>query len=98
MFSLFLPVVWIAGLALILNISILSAQPVDGNNQNSDGMSHLPIGEIHNLPHAPYKPEDAQLNRAVNYLLEEIHKDPRKVPQHPLYPAKSFTTDKKTVG
>ncbi len=60
-----------------------------------EGHGYEPDEELDNLPHATYMGEDAQLNRAVDYLLEEIRKDPRKVPPHPPYPDKSFTTNKK---
>lgn len=46
--------------------------------------------EVDNLPHATFKGEDAQLDAAVQYLLEEIKKDPRAVPAPPAFPDKSF--------
>jgi tricorn protease len=46
--------------------------------------------EVDNLPHATFNGEDAQLDAAVEYLLEEIRKDPRTVPPPPAYPDKSF--------
>ena len=45
---------------------------------------------VDNLPHATFNGEDAQLEAAIEYLLEEIRKDPRDVPEPPPYPDKSF--------
>jgi tricorn protease len=45
---------------------------------------------VDNLPHATFNGEDAQLDAAIKYLLEEIQKDPREVPAPPPYPDKSF--------
>jgi tricorn protease len=45
---------------------------------------------VDNLPHATFNGEDAQLDAAIEYLLEEIRKDPREVPSPPPYPDKSF--------
>lgn len=45
---------------------------------------------VKNPPNATFRGEDAQLDAAVKYLLEEIRKDPRPVPKPPAYPNKSF--------
>jgi len=45
---------------------------------------------VDNLPHATFNGGDAQLDAAIEYLLEEISKDPREVPPPPPYPDKSF--------
>jgi tricorn protease len=45
---------------------------------------------VDNLPYATFNGGDAQLDAAVEYLLEEISKDPREVPPPPPYPDKSF--------
>ncbi len=45
---------------------------------------------VDNLPHATFNGGDAQLEAAIEYLLEEIRKDPREVPPPPPYPDKSF--------
>ena len=45
---------------------------------------------VDNLPHATFKGGDAQLDAAIEFLLEEIRKDPREVPPPPPYPDKSF--------
>jgi tricorn protease len=45
---------------------------------------------VDNLPHATFNGGDAQLDAAIEYLLEEIREDPREVPPPPPYPDKSF--------
>jgi tricorn protease len=45
---------------------------------------------VDNLPHATFNGGDAQLDAAIEYLLEEIRADPREVPPPPPYPDKSF--------
>ena len=45
---------------------------------------------VDNLPHATFAGEDAQLDRAIQYLEERIKDDPRPVPKAPSYPDKSF--------
>jgi tricorn protease len=45
---------------------------------------------VDNLPHATFNGEDAQLDAAIEYLLEKIREDPREVPPAPPYPDKSF--------
>ena len=45
---------------------------------------------VDNLPHATFNGADLQLETAVDYLLEEIEKDPREVPPAPPYPDLSF--------
>ncbi len=45
---------------------------------------------VDNLPHATFEGEDAQLDAAIAYLLEQIEKDPRPVPNAPAYPDMSF--------
>lgn len=45
---------------------------------------------VDNLPHATFAGEDAQLQTAVDYLLDQIAADPREVPEPPPYPDKSF--------
>jgi tricorn protease len=49
--------------------------------------------EVDNLPHATFAGSDAQLDAAVQYLREEIRKDPRPVPKAPPYPNKAFQYD-----
>ena len=41
---------------------------------------------IDNLPHATFMGSDAQLEAAVQALLEEIKQDPQPVPAPPAYP------------
>lgn len=45
---------------------------------------------VDNLPHATFEGKDAQLDKALEVLQEEIRQDPRPVPPHPPYPDKSF--------
>jgi len=45
---------------------------------------------VDNLPHATFKGEDAQLDAAINHLLELIEEDPREVPEAPAFPDRSF--------
>jgi tricorn protease len=49
--------------------------------------------EVDNLPHATFTGSDAQLDAAIQYLREEIRKDPRPFPKAPTYPNKSFRYD-----
>ena len=44
---------------------------------------------VQNMPHATFNGSDVQLDTAIDYLLDEISKDPRNVPPHPAYPDKS---------
>lgn len=50
----------------------------------------IPDIEVDNLPHETYNGRDAQLEAAINHLLEEIQKNPRDVPMAPPFPDKSF--------
>jgi tricorn protease len=45
---------------------------------------------VDNLPHATFAGSDAQLDEALRYVEEEIHRDPRPVPKAPPYPSKTF--------
>ena len=45
---------------------------------------------VDNLPHATFDGQDTQLDAAIAYLLEQIRKDPRPVPNAPPYPDMSF--------
>jgi len=56
---------------------------------------------IDNLPHATFMGSDAQLEAAVQELLEEIKRDPRPVPAPPAYPKagrRRTTADSGPVG
>ena len=53
--------------------------------------SVVPDIEVINLPHATFNGEDAQLDTAIEYLLQKIADDPRAVPAPPDYPDLSFT-------
>ncbi|MDA7510878.1 S41 family peptidase [Verrucomicrobia bacterium] len=50
----------------------------------------VPDIEVDNLPHATFNGQDAQLDSAIAYLLEEIEKDPREVPAPPSFPDRSI--------
>ena len=43
---------------------------------------------IENMPHATFQGQDAQLDRAIEFLLQKIKSEPVTVPQHPDYPRK----------
>ncbi|MEJ2583501.1 MAG: S41 family peptidase [Robiginitalea sp.] len=60
-----------------------------------EGHGFEPDIVVDNLPHATFNGKDAQLERAIQFLKEEIRKDPRKVPPPPPYPDKSFGSNKK---
>jgi tricorn protease len=45
---------------------------------------------VDNLPHATYEGHDAELEKALDVLTNQIQEDPRPVPQHPPYPDKAF--------
>ena len=60
-----------------------------------EGHGFEPDIVLDNLPHATYNGKDAQLERAIEFLKEEIRKDPRDVPQPPPFPDKSFGNNKK---
>jgi tricorn protease len=49
---------------------------------------------VDNLPHVSFAGNDAQLDAALQYLKEQIQKDPRPVPKAPPYPNKAFKYDK----
>ncbi len=49
---------------------------------------------VDNLPHQTFLGEDAQLDAGIDYLLKLIAKDPRNVPDIPVYPDKSFINNK----
>jgi tricorn protease len=51
-----------------------------------EGHGVEPDVEVHNLPHATFGGEDAQLDRALEDLLRQIESEPRPVPPAPAYP------------
>lgn len=55
-----------------------------------EGHGFVPDIEVINLPHATFNGGDAQLDAAIDYLLDAIKKDPRPVPKAPAFPDKSF--------
>lgn len=60
-----------------------------------EGWGFVPDIEIDNLPNATFNGSDAQLDRAIEHLLQKIKEDPRPVPPPPAYPDKSFKNNKK---
>jgi len=50
----------------------------------------IPDIVVDNLPHATFNGADAQLDTAIEYLLEQLRDDPRAVPAAPAFPDKSF--------
>jgi tricorn protease len=50
----------------------------------------VPDQEVDNLPHATFNGEDAQLDAAIQYLLQQIEQDPREVPPPPAYPNRAL--------
>ena len=60
-----------------------------------EGRGFEPDIEVDNLPYATFNGEDAQLDRAIQFLLNKIEEDPREVPAVPAYPDKSFGSNKK---
>jgi len=53
---------------------------------------------VMNMPHATFEGHDAQLDAAIEYLLREIERDPRPVPDAPPFPDRSFTYPTATDG
>ena len=54
--------------------------------------------EMDNPPHATFNGEDAQLDEAIEYLLGEMDRDPRPVPEPPAYPDLSFEYPDSATG
>lgn len=50
----------------------------------------IPDIELDNLPYATFNGQDAQLEAGIEYLLKELEKDPREVPEAPEFPDLSF--------
>ncbi|MGD2153727.1 MAG: S41 family peptidase [Gemmatimonadales bacterium] len=50
----------------------------------------LPDIVVDNLPHATFNGSDAQLDAAIQHLLDKIENDPRQVPPPPPYPNRAF--------
>ncbi len=60
-----------------------------------EGRGFEPDIEVDNLPNATFNGGDAQLDRAVQHLLQQIAEDPREIPDAPPFPDKSFGDNKK---
>ena len=58
-----------------------------------EGHGVVPDIEVDNLPHATFNGQDAQLDTAIQFLLQALEKDPKLVPEPPPYPDKSFKSD-----
>lgn len=54
-----------------------------------EGRGVDPDVEIQNMPKEVLEGKDPQLETAVNYLLEELRKDPKEIPPPPPYPNKA---------
>jgi len=80
----------------------LARAPMDGVYADGEwlieGHGVEPDIVVDNLPHATFNGGDAQLDAAIDYLLEEIRKDPREVPPPPPYPDKSFNYPEQQPG
>ena len=50
----------------------------------------IPDIVVDNLPHATFNGGDAQLDAAIDYLLDRIENEPLPVPAPPAYPSKAF--------
>jgi tricorn protease len=50
----------------------------------------IPDTVVDNLPHTTFNGQDAQLDAAIQFLLQEIEQDPRPVPPPPPYPNRAF--------
>ena len=53
----------------------------------------IPDIEVDNLPHATFHGGDAQLEAAIDHLLNEIERDPREVPAPPKFPDRSYPSN-----
>ena len=60
-----------------------------------EGHGVEPDIKLDNLPHATFNGEDAQLDAAIELLLQQIAEEPREVPAAPEYPDKSFQNNRK---
>ncbi|MEM8680674.1 MAG: S41 family peptidase, partial [Planctomycetota bacterium] len=54
-----------------------------------EGHGVVPDIKVENLPHATFQGQDAQLDRAIDYLLQKIKEEPVEIPPHPAYPDKT---------
>ncbi|MBZ0255662.1 PDZ domain-containing protein [bacterium] len=70
--------------------------PKDHNDMDSEmvwlveGEGVVPDIDVDNEPHQTFLGKDAQLEKAVEVLMEEIKNDPRPIPTPPPFPDKSF--------
>ncbi|HZL38322.1 MAG TPA: S41 family peptidase [Tepidisphaeraceae bacterium] len=86
--------IWLSGSNLLVDRGVATAGEngvygpegdwlIEGHGVNPDIV-------VDNLPHATFNGEDAQLKAAVEYLKEQIEKEPVKPLHPPKYPNKSF--------
>lgn len=61
----------------------------DGSDWIIEGTGVSPDIEIRNDPHQEYLGNDQQLNKAVEYLLEELKQQKETIPDAPVFPDKS---------
>ncbi|MEM6673828.1 MAG: S41 family peptidase [Planctomycetota bacterium] len=60
-----------------------------------EGWGVVPDIVVDNLPHETFNGRDAQLEKAIEVLLQKIAEDPRDVPPPPAHPDKSWSPDGK---
>jgi len=86
--------IWLSGVNQLSDNGIARAPMMGVYNDEGEwvieGHGFEPDIEVNNLPHATFNGKDAQLEAAINHLMELIKKDPRLVPDPPAYPDKSF--------
>lgn len=77
----------------------LARAPMNGVYANGEwlieGWGFEPDIEIDNLPFATFNGSDAQLDKAIEHLMQLIKEDPMPVPAPPAFPDKSFKNNKK---
>lgn len=77
----------------------LARAPMFGVYENGEwlieGHGFEPDIVLDNLPHATFNGKDAQLDKAIEILKEQIKEDPRDVPKAPPFPDKSFKNNRK---
>lgn len=91
--------IWLSGVNRLSDGGIARAPMTGVYSEDGEwlieGYGFVPDIEVDNLPHATFNGQDAQLDAAIEYLQKLIKEDPRKVPDVPQYPDKSFDNNKK---
>ncbi|MEL4307726.1 S41 family peptidase [Joostella sp. CR20] len=89
--------IWLSGVNQLSDKGIARAPMMGVYNDKGEwvieGHGFEPDIEVDNLPHETFNGKDAQLETAINHLLELIKKDPRLVPEPPAFPNKSFNNN-----